>query len=126
MGGIRVTGETFGEDSALDVDQRLARGLGAFLDEPAEDVSLCFDREDAQRVRERVWHGTERKEDLPDGGLLLRLRVPVNSTLIRLVLGFGAGVEVLAPDRLRRQVADIHRRAAAAYGPCAAGSGLRC
>lgn len=70
---------------------------------------LRFSASVARYVREAAWNETEVKEELPEGGLLLRMRVPVNARLLRFVLQYGAEVEVLAPETLRRQGVDTHR-----------------
>jgi predicted DNA-binding transcriptional regulator YafY len=107
--------ESFTPDPNFDLDQYLAEGFGIFRGGPMEEVLLRFSASVARYVREGAWNETEVKEELPDGGLLLRMRVPVNVGLLRFVLQYGAEVEVLAPLPLRRQVEDTHRQALAAY-----------
>jgi predicted DNA-binding transcriptional regulator YafY len=77
---------------------------------------LRFPAAVARCVRERVWHATAVREELPGGGLVLRMRVPVNAGVLRFVLQYGADVEVVAPDALRHRVAETFRRALATYG----------
>jgi predicted DNA-binding transcriptional regulator YafY len=116
MRSIRETGETFAPDPGFDVDRYLAEGFGIFHGGPVEEVCLLFSASVARYVRQGAWSETETKEELPDGSLRLRMRVPVNVGLLRFVLQYGADVEVLAPEPLRRQVAETHRRALAGYG----------
>jgi predicted DNA-binding transcriptional regulator YafY len=116
MLSVRETGETFQPDPAFDLDEYLASGFGIFKGGPVEEVVLRFTPRQARYMRERVWAEDETKENLPGGGLLLRMRVPVNEGLLRFVLQYGAEVEVLAPEALREQVIETHRRALEPHG----------
>ncbi|MBM3460124.1 MAG: WYL domain-containing protein, partial [Armatimonadetes bacterium] len=81
-----------------------------------QEVVLRFDAYQARWIRERRWHPSQRLEELPGGGLLLRLTVSGEGDLLRWVLGYGAHVEVLAPEGLRERAAAELRRAAGLYG----------
>jgi len=72
---------------------------------PYEAV-LRFDAYQARWIRERTWHASQRLEELPDGGVLLRLTVGGEGDLARWVLGYGSHVEVVAPPWLRERVRD--------------------
>lgn len=50
-----------------------------------------------------------------DGSVTLSICVGINFELERLILGFGASIEVLAPRELRRRVAGILRNASGIY-----------
>lgn len=115
MHGMRVTGDAFTPEAGFDLERYLAEGFGPFGGGTAAEVVLRCGPAVACLLRERVWHPTETKEALPDGGLLLRMRIPVHAGVLRFVLQYGAEVEVVAPETLRRQVAAIHRRALATY-----------
>ena len=62
------------------------------------------------------YYPCESVHDLPDGGVLVSLRVADPTWVRRLVLGFGAAAEVLAPEELAEQVRAEARVAVAAYG----------
>jgi predicted DNA-binding transcriptional regulator YafY len=106
---------TYAPDPEFDVDRYLAEGFGIFHGGPVEEVALSFSAAVARYVREGAWSETETKEQRPDGSLVLRMRVPVNIGLLRFVLQYGAEVEVLAPESLRSQVAETHRKALGVY-----------
>jgi predicted DNA-binding transcriptional regulator YafY len=108
-------GLAYEPDPGFDLDRYLAEGFGLFRGGPVEEVVLRFSPAVARYMRERVWDETESKENLPDGGLLLRMRVPVNVGLLRFVLQYGAEVEVLAPKSLRADVTRITHEAARLY-----------
>jgi predicted DNA-binding transcriptional regulator YafY len=80
-----------------------------------EEVVLRFDAYQARWIRELVWHPSQVIEELPDGGLRLRLTVNVAGDLQRWILGYGSHVEVEAPPKLRERIADEHSNAAALY-----------
>lgn len=112
---VRETGERFEADPEWSFDQYMAQGFGLFQSGPVEEVALRFSRAVAPYLREKAWDETESKEELPDGGLVLRMRVPVNVGLLRFVLQYGAEVTVLEPERLRAQVRDEAERTAGSY-----------
>ena len=54
-------------------------------------------------------------EELPDGHCVVAMTYAAEEWLARLILGFGADVEVMAPDSLARRVAQSATEALAAY-----------
>ncbi len=112
---VRETGESFVIDPGFNLRDYLSTGFGVFKGGEPEDVVLHFNADQARYMRERVWSPSEVKEDQPDGSLVMRMRVPVNIGLVRFVLQQGAAVRVVAPERLREQVAAELRLAAEAY-----------
>jgi predicted DNA-binding transcriptional regulator YafY len=101
-------------------DGELAKALepawDIIADQPPTEVVLRFAPAVAARVREAVWHPTQRVAEAPDGSL--EWRAVVAGTLeIRLwILSWGDETEVLEPAGLRDDVAASHARAAARYG----------
>jgi predicted DNA-binding transcriptional regulator YafY len=83
----------------------------AFLTEHGDqpfEVVLRFDAYQARWIRERRWHPSQVLEELPDGGVLMRLRVSGDGDLLRWVLGYGSHVEIVSPAWLRdRAVAEL-------------------
>jgi predicted DNA-binding transcriptional regulator YafY len=67
-------------------------------------VALRFEREAGKRVAEEYWHTSQRFEDLPDGRVLMRLQVGVTPEFVHWILYYGADVEVLEPQGLRKEV----------------------
>ncbi len=95
---------------------RLSSAWGV-IDEPEVDVLLRFRAVAAPRVRESVWHHSQRINDLPDGGCELSMRVGGIREVRSWVLGWGGDVEVLAPPALRDEVAGHATRMVAQYTP---------
>jgi proteasome accessory factor B len=79
-------------------------------------VRVRFALEAADRVRERVWHESQKLNELPDGGLELSVRLGALAEIERWVLGWGKLAEVLEPKELRESVAKTVKVLAAKYG----------
>ena len=77
--------------------------------EPPEErnivVSVLFDTEIAPWVREARSYFVSEMEDRPEG-LLVKLRVRMESEVVQWLLSWGGNVRVLEPDSLRRRLAE--------------------
>ncbi len=91
--------------------------------EPVE-VALKFYPRAARRVRETRWHHSEQVESLEEGNLLWRARIAEPQEMLPWIRGWGADVEVLAPESLREAVAEEMREGAALYGWRVEGEGV--
>jgi proteasome accessory factor B len=80
------------------------------MDEVEVEVRLRFSPAVAARVKESVWHHSQRVYDTPDGGCELTMRVGGITEVRAWVLGWGGDVEVLAPPALRDEVRAHARR----------------
>ena len=102
----------------FDPDAWLANSWGIWSSEgtPTVQIRLCFDASVAHRVREAVWHRSQRLTELPDGGVELSVTVAGIVEIQPWILSWGAAVEVLEPIELRDAVAAAVRTAAARYG----------
>jgi predicted DNA-binding transcriptional regulator YafY len=102
----------------FDADRWLADAWGIWSSDgtaPVE-VRLRFAPEVARRVRESIWHRSQRLDELADGGLLLTVQVAGIVEIRPWILGWGDTVEVLEPPELRELVAGTLRSAAGRYG----------
>ena len=106
--------ETYVIPEDFDAYKWLQASWGIIADDEVE-VRLRFSASVARRVSESVWHHTQQLSELPDGQLLLTVCVGGIREIKTWILGWGADVEVLAPDELRDQVADEACRMAALY-----------
>jgi CRISPR-associated endonuclease/helicase Cas3 len=79
------------------------------------EVALRFSARVAARVQETRWHQSERVTAAEDGSLLWRARIAEPLEMMPWIRGWGADVEVIAPQGLREKVGDEMRRAAALY-----------
>ncbi|MDW8325584.1 MAG: transcriptional regulator [Anaerolineales bacterium] len=69
----------------------------------------------ADRVRESEWHYSQKREDLPDGGCILSVVIGSTLEMKPWIRQWGKDVEVLAPESLRREIAEEMREAARLY-----------
>jgi predicted DNA-binding transcriptional regulator YafY len=83
--------------------------------EPVE-VRLRFSPQVTRRVKESVWHPTQRIEDCDDGGCILTLRVAMPLEMKPWIRGWGADVEVLGPEGLREALVAEMKTTAERYG----------
>ncbi len=107
----------------FDADRWLASAWGIWSADSAPPVTvrLRFDAGVARRVRESVWHRSQRLVELPDGRVELHMEVAGTVEVRPWILGWGDTVEVLEPPELRAAVATAVRGAAARYGRDEAG-----
>jgi predicted DNA-binding transcriptional regulator YafY len=79
---------------------------------PMADILLRIEKPRAQDAWE--WFGDSEVEIEPDGALRARFRVPQGDWVVRTLLGFGPGVEVIGPEPVRRAYREAAARIAAA------------
>ncbi len=110
-----LTPQTFDPEKGSAPALALLRAWDVMSDEPPVLVVVRFTPEVAKRAAETRWHPSQEIEALPDGSLHWSGRVAGLREIRIWILGWGADAEVLEPPELRAEVADEHRRAAAAY-----------
>ncbi len=98
----------------FDVYKWLESSWGIIAEDEVE-IRLRFTPAVARRVRESVWHHSQKLVDLPDGGCVLTICVGGIREIKSWVMSWGAEVEVLAPPELRAQLAEDSRRMAVQY-----------
>jgi predicted DNA-binding transcriptional regulator YafY len=108
-----LTNERYEIPSDFDASQKLATSWGIIWnDDETTEVRLRFAPQAAKRVRESVWHSSQRIDDLPDGSCLFTVCVGSTMELKPWIRQWGADVEVLTPEELR---AEIRREARAQW-----------
>ncbi len=114
---IELTLETYEIPEDFSAKELLADAWGIWYTEaePVE-VMLRFHPRVAHRVRETQWHSSENIREQPDGSLIWWAQVAEPQEMLPWIRGWGADVEVLAPEKLREQMAGEARRLAKAYG----------
>jgi CRISPR-associated endonuclease/helicase Cas3 len=112
-----LTGRPYTIPADFDPRALLADAWGIWYTEAEPvPVTLKFHPRVAQRVRETRWHRSERVEDQPDGGLIWRARVAEPQEMLPWIRGWGADVEVVGPEELRKAIVKEARRMATVYG----------
>jgi len=82
-----------------------------------EAVEIQFAASAAPYIREREWHKTQKIRDLPDGSLVLSLKVCADWALQSWVMSFGPFARVLKPAGLAERVLDKIEEAREQYAP---------
>ena len=115
---VTLTLDRYEVPADFDADRWLANAWGIWSSDSGSpvEVRLRFDRSVARRVRESVWHRSQRLEERADGSVDLVVRVAGTVEIRPWILGWGDAVEVLEPPELRNLVASAVRNAAARYG----------
>jgi predicted DNA-binding transcriptional regulator YafY len=103
-----ITEAGFEKPGSFNLHAYMAGAFGAFRGKAARIV-LKFDADAARYIRERVWHASQVLNDEPDGGCVLELKVPVADEIVRWILSWAPGCEVLEPANLRERVVDAQR-----------------
>lgn len=114
---VDVLDERFTPRASTRSRAALRTAFRVWRSETVETVRLQFTARLAREIAERTWHGSQRMERMSDGGVVLTLEVADVLELERWLLGFGAGVRVLAPRRLAARLLRAHQEAVEAQAP---------
>jgi predicted DNA-binding transcriptional regulator YafY len=117
----RIRHATELDDQALDVAERdleehYASAYGIFAGKANKIAVLRFSRKCARWVADERWHPQQTGQFLTDGRYELRIPYRDPRELTMDIMRYGVGVEVVAPEILRRQVSKGLREALAQYG----------
>ena len=99
----------------LEPEDYFKGSFGVYRADKPIGIELKFKPSVAPYVVERKWHGSQRVIKNSDGSVNLHLEVGITPDLVQFVLGFGDGVEVRAPEELKKQVSEAAKRVAAIY-----------
>ena len=108
--------KTFELPSDFSPSEAFANSLGLWrTDDPPQRVRLRFAASVVDAIAERRWTGFAGLERSPNGSAILSLDLPTTPELKTWLLGWGASVQVLAPDGLRASIREELDAAAALY-----------
>lgn len=107
--------ERFGVPADFDAEDYLEQSFGIWREDATREVKIEFSRGEAQFIREREWHPTQRLQELKDGRVILTMKVAGLVDVCRWALSYGKGARVLAPAELARQVERQLREGARQY-----------
>jgi predicted DNA-binding transcriptional regulator YafY len=79
-------------------------------------VKVQFRKDQVPCVKERIWHPTQRFEDLPDGNTVMTFRAGGEFEIVRWVLGWGSAALLLEPDSLRNAIREQVEKVKESYG----------
>lgn len=118
-----VTSDDFEPDRVAEIANRLRHSWGGVVFGEAEhDVTIDFTPAVAARIRESYWHPSQRLEDLPGGGIRLRVSLPSLLEITPWIRTWGPEAVVVEPQELRDDVAASLQAAAANYNERATAS----
>lgn len=86
-----------------------------FTESDPVEVVLRFDTSVANRVQESRWHRSQQVEPRPDGSLIWRAWVAAPQEMLHWIRGWGANVEVIAPDWIRERMVEEARQLVRIY-----------
>jgi proteasome accessory factor B len=112
---VRLTSATFARPEDFSPESFFSTALGVMGGTGNYLVRVRFDRQVADRVRERVWHDSQKFHDLSDGRLEVTMRLGALGEVETWILGWGARVEVLEPLELRQSVMAVALKMAKLY-----------
>ncbi|HWQ11345.1 MAG TPA: WYL domain-containing protein [Roseiflexaceae bacterium] len=116
----QLTDERYVVPDDFDPQRLLASAWGVVWRAEGEiEVTLRFAPSVVRRVKESVWHHSQRIEDLPDGACLFTVRVGSTLELKPWVRQWGSAVSVIGPPEFRDEIAAEVREMARLYGVCA-------
>mgnify|MGYP001047239673 CR=1 FL=1 len=112
-----LTDERYVLPEGFDPQRLLASAWGVIWRDAGEiEVTLRFAPSVVRRVKESVWHHSQRIEDLPDGSCLFTVRVGSTLELKPWVRQWGSAVTVIGPPELREEIVAEVREMAQMYG----------
>jgi len=103
------------ETPDAELDRHFATAYGIFAGEPTNTAVLRFTPGAARWVAEEIWHPEQQGKFLDDGSYELRIPYGNPTELVMEILKYGPDVEVTAPGKLRREVADRLKAACERY-----------
>lgn len=112
----RLTEERFQVPSSFDPQKLFASAWGViWRDEGEIEVTLRFAPSVIRRLKESVWHPSQRIEDLPDGACLFTVRIASTMEFRPWVRQWGSAVTVISPLEFRDEIATEVRDMARNY-----------
>jgi predicted DNA-binding transcriptional regulator YafY len=115
MSGLRIEKETFAPRPPEEWRPHVEGGFGIFQGGELIPVRLRFSPFMAPWIRERHWHSEQVIAEFADGGVVLSFPVADFREVRLHILQYGAGVEVLEPAELRREIASEVREMSEIY-----------
>lgn len=113
--GAEMIDQVAKEVPGEELDAVLATGYGIYAGRDVEWATLKFSPWQARWVSQETWHTDQRSQWEPDGSYILEVPYSAEAELLMDIFKYGPEVEVLAPENLRRKVAEQLALAAERY-----------
>lgn len=112
--GVTVEPERFEMPEEYRPTERLNDAFGIVSEEPMP-VRVRFSPRVVHAVKGRLWHPSQKMEELPDGTVELSFSAGGKMEILAWILSYGEYAEVLAPDDLRTAVAEVAKQMQGMY-----------
>jgi predicted DNA-binding transcriptional regulator YafY len=103
--GAKLDVMPFQRPGEFKLEHHLADSFGVYKGQKPVMVAVRFTHEAARYVQETQWHGSQKIETLPDGGIVARFKLNSTIEIKSWILCFGINAEVLEPATLRSEFA---------------------
>lgn len=106
MGSIKPTNKTYPKPKDFDASAYFRHVLGVTVneDEPPQEVRLFVSHVHAPYVLTKPLHHSQQLVSKDHNGVTISLQVQPNFELEKEILGFGDGLRVISPQRLKRKI----------------------
>jgi predicted DNA-binding transcriptional regulator YafY len=95
---------TFEKDPDFNYQNFIQNAFGIIRTMHPLQITVRFYNFDARLVKERIWHKSQKIEELEDGSIIINLQVSGLEEIKRWILASGSNAEVISPDWLRQQL----------------------
>ncbi len=102
---------TFERPANFSIEKHLKDSFGVFTAKGSHTVRLKFDAFAGQLVRERIWHPSQKIQEIADGGLELTMQLSSLLEIEPWVLSWGEHVRISGPAELKKRVSTRLRAA---------------
>lgn len=102
--GVMPTGEKFQRPAKFALEKHLKDSFGVHSRSGDFSVAIQFDASIADYIREKRWHISQTLEELPEGGVELKMKLGSLVEIERWILGWGSGAKVISPPELVERV----------------------
>lgn len=100
---LEITSQTFEPPDDLDIENRIQQAFGITLEDPI-DVKIRFSAWQARYIKQRIWHPSQKIEELDDGKIILSFQASGFYDIKSWILSHGADAKVLEPASLRKEI----------------------
>jgi predicted DNA-binding transcriptional regulator YafY len=107
--------EPFELPEGFDGTELLKDAWGVMYGKEIVEVRLRFVSSATRRIKESIWHPSQKIEDCDDGGCVMSVKINHTLEMENWIRGWGSQVTVLAPAELRAKVAEEARKMAKVY-----------
>lgn len=117
---MNLSGRTFKMEKGFDVDELFATSFGIYIPEgPGQTIIFRTSQKEARFLRDLPIHSSQQEISYPKGNgdkdIYFSIFVCPNESLIMEFCKHGSRLEVVAPEGIRKAVADEFRKAAGLY-----------